>query len=122
MGRMRTHLVVTGSIGEEERKPSSPPFARLRKYYRSSYDRWASESRGLSRARILTSELIVAFHAKVCAGEDMAAAMVAKTVEVGGGAFGVRSTEALRPSPQPPPDRSAPGRLVRRVRPTRSVG
>jgi hypothetical protein len=122
MGRMTTHLVVTGPRGEDDQKPSSPPFARSRKYHRSSYDGWASESQDLSRARILTSELIVAFHAQVCLDEDMAAVVVAKTVEVGGGAFGVRSTGALCPSPQPPPDRSAPGCLIRRVRPTRSVG
>jgi hypothetical protein len=122
MGRMTTHLVVTGPRAEEDQKPSSPPFARSRKYYRSSYDRWACESQDLNRARILTSELIVAFHAQVCLDEDMAAAAEAKTVEVGGGALGVRSTGALCPSPQPPPDRSAPGCLIRQVRPTRSVG
>jgi hypothetical protein len=122
MGRMTTHHVVRGPRGEDAQKPSSPPFARSRKYYCSSYDRRASESQDLSRARILTSELIVAFHSQVCLDEDMAAAVVAKTVEVGGGAFEVRSTGALCPSPRPPPDLSAPGCLIRRVRPTRSVG
>jgi hypothetical protein len=119
---MTAHLVVTEPRGEDDQEPPRSLFARSRRYHRSSYDRWVSERQDLSRARIQTSELVIAFHAQVCLNEDMVAAVVAKTVEVGDGALGMRFTGAVYPSPQPPPNRSAPGCLILRIRPTRSVG